>query len=80
MTNSTRLHISDEAIQHANETAKRIREQYGAGKRYIVESYGCQMNAHDSERLRGMLEIMGYAPTDNKNEADFIIFNTCCVR
>jgi tRNA-2-methylthio-N6-dimethylallyladenosine synthase len=80
MTNRTRLHISNEAIQHANETAKRIREQYGAGKRYIVESYGCQMNAHDSERLRGMLEIMGYAPTDNKNEADFIIFNTCCVR
>lgn len=80
MENKNKVHVPSEAIQDAHETAKRIKEQYGTGKKYYVESYGCQMNDHDSERLRGMLEIMGYEPSENKFEADFIIFNTCCVR
>ena len=49
-------------------------------KKYIIETYGCQMNEHDSEKLSGMLDIMGYIETDNMKEADLIIFNTCCVR
>lgn len=48
--------------------------------RYYIESYGCQMNAHDSEKLAGMLCAMGYKATQNKDEADLILFNTCCVR
>lgn len=48
--------------------------------RYYIESYGCQMNAHDSEKLAGMLCAMGYQATQSKDEADLILFNTCCVR
>ncbi len=48
--------------------------------RYYIESYGCQMNAHDSEKLAGMLSAMGYQTTQSKDEADLILFNTCCVR
>ena len=49
-------------------------------KKYIINTYGCQMNEHDSEKLAGMLTNMNYIPTDNREEADLIIFNTCCVR
>ena len=50
------------------------------GLRYFIESYGCQMNAHDSETLAGMLETMGFTAASHKDDADFILFNTCCVR
>ncbi|MBQ3552973.1 MAG: tRNA (N6-isopentenyl adenosine(37)-C2)-methylthiotransferase MiaB [Clostridia bacterium] len=53
---------------------------YGHDYRYHIESYGCQMNNHDSERIAGMLNEAGYRPADSKNDADIIIFNTCCVR
>ncbi|WP_459195400.1 tRNA (N6-isopentenyl adenosine(37)-C2)-methylthiotransferase MiaB [Wukongibacter baidiensis] len=49
-------------------------------KRYFIATYGCQMNEHDSEKLAGMLSNMSYLECDNKEEADLIIFNTCCVR
>ena len=47
---------------------------------YCVVTYGCQMNAHDSETLEGMLAEMGMTPAASREEADFVIFNTCCVR
>ncbi|MFR2151376.1 MAG: radical SAM protein, partial [Christensenellales bacterium] len=47
---------------------------------YCVVTYGCQMNAHDSETLEGMLAEMGMTPASTREEADFVIFNTCCVR
>ena len=49
-------------------------------KTYHVVTYGCQMNAHDSEKIAGMLEEMGMKPAEKREEADFVIFNTCCVR
>jgi tRNA-2-methylthio-N6-dimethylallyladenosine synthase len=49
-------------------------------KYFTIETYGCQMNEHDSEKLAGMLEGLGYTWTDNKDKADLILFNTCCVR
>lgn len=49
-------------------------------KRYMIITYGCQMNEHDSEKLAGMLQNMGYESTMRKEEADLIIINTCCVR
>ena len=49
-------------------------------KRYIVRTYGCQMNEHDSERISGLLEADGYAPTDSFDDADVIVLNTCCIR
>lgn len=47
---------------------------------YYVVTYGCQMNAHDSEILAGMLRDMGMAEAPDRENADFVIFNTCCVR
>ena len=49
-------------------------------KSYYIDTYGCQMNAHDSESLAGVLELLGYIPASEKAEADIIVFNTCCVR
>ena len=47
---------------------------------YFVETYGCQMNVRDSQTLMGMFEEMGYEKCDDRNQADAVIFNTCCVR
>ena len=46
---------------------------------FAVVTYGCQMNAHDSERISGLLEAAGYARADS-DEADVVVFNTCAVR
>ena len=48
--------------------------------KYYIETYGCQMNEHESEKLSGVLEHLGFAPAEEKSGADLIIFNTCCVR
>jgi tRNA-2-methylthio-N6-dimethylallyladenosine synthase len=49
-------------------------------KRYFVTTFGCQMNAHDSERIKGMLESLGLGEATAQDEADVIVFNTCTVR
>jgi tRNA-2-methylthio-N6-dimethylallyladenosine synthase len=49
-------------------------------KRYFVTTFGCQMNAHDSERIKGMLEDLGLGEAPAQAEADVIVFNTCTVR
>lgn len=50
------------------------------GQKYLIETFGCQMNVHDSERLAGLLEQAGYEPTDDETDADVIVINTCSVR
>src|SRR5574344_2410780 len=45
-----------------------------------IRTYGCQQNVSDSEKIKGMLSAMGYGFTDNVQDADFILFNTCAVR
>ncbi|MCA1294140.1 tRNA (N6-isopentenyl adenosine(37)-C2)-methylthiotransferase MiaB [Paenibacillus sp. alder61] len=52
----------------------------GIGKHYIVYTFGCQMNEHDSETIKGLLEQMGYTPTEDRKEADIILLNTCAIR
>ena len=47
---------------------------------YQVRTYGCQMNAHDSERIAGVLESSGYAPVGEGEQPDLVVFNTCAVR
>jgi tRNA-2-methylthio-N6-dimethylallyladenosine synthase len=47
---------------------------------YTVETYGCQMNVHDSERIAGLLDEAGYVPVIEGNQADLVVFNTCAVR
>jgi tRNA-2-methylthio-N6-dimethylallyladenosine synthase len=49
-------------------------------KRFHVTTFGCQMNVHDSERMRGMLTSLGYEEAEERAEADLILFNTCSIR
>ena len=48
--------------------------------RYHLTTFGCQMNEHDSERMKGMLESLGYAEARERADADLILFNTCSIR
>src|SRR5438105_12229114 len=49
-------------------------------RRYFVTTFGCQMNAHDSERIKGMLEELGLGEAPSRREADVLVFNTCTIR
>jgi tRNA-2-methylthio-N6-dimethylallyladenosine synthase len=49
-------------------------------RRYHVTTFGCQMNAHDSERIKGMLESLGFGEATTQAEADVLVFNTCTIR
>ncbi len=51
-----------------------------AVNRYHVTTFGCQMNEHDSERMKGMLESLGYSEAESRADADLILFNTCSIR
>lgn len=66
------------------EYAKRVfaltKERYENNPKACVITFGCQQNVSDSERLKGMLALMGYSIIDEPESADFIIFNTCAVR
>ncbi len=84
---SERNIIHDEELKmqkEAMEKIKAINDRYtaetGRKKKYFIFTTGCQMNAHDSEKLSYMLTDMGYEYTDNETEADFILYNTCCIR
>lgn len=58
-----------------------IRDAGLSGKgAYYIETFGCQMNVRDSETAAGLLENLGYSRAENKEDADVILFNTCCVR
>jgi len=48
--------------------------------RYHLTTFGCQMNVHDSERMKGMLDSLGYAEAPERDQADLILFNTCSIR
>src|SRR5436853_1778761 len=50
------------------------------GKRFWIRTFGCQMNEHDSERLAGLFSEQGMEPAASADEADLVVFNTCCVR
>ena len=49
-------------------------------RKYLIETYGCQMNVHDSERMAGLLEQAGYEATEDAADADVVVINTCSVR
>lgn len=48
--------------------------------KYYIHTYGCQMNIHDSEKIAGILESLGYQPCESIDIADVVVFNTCCIR
>lgn len=72
--------VSAEEQERQNEFAALVKELPQRPESYHVVTYGCQMNAHDSEKIAGMLEKMGMKHSEKREEADFVIFNTCCVR
>ena len=52
----------------------------GVGKKYLLKTYGCQGNLADSEKIAGILELMGFEKTNDELEATFVLFNTCAIR
>ena len=74
------VRISEEELQRQRDFACRVRSHPDRPKTYYIVTYGCQMNAHDSEKLAGMLEEMGLEPAAERTTADFVLHNTCCIR
>ena len=72
--------VSQEEKERQEQFTEMIRSLPHRPHYYYVVTYGCQMNAHDSEKIAGMLDKMGMEPSAVREEADFVIFNTCCVR
>lgn len=64
--------LKQESDKHYAMTGKR--------KKYVTETWGCQANENDSEKMAGILESIGYVASPNRQEADIIIFNTCLIR
>ena len=55
-------------------------KKIGEGKKYYLKTYGCQMNVHDSENLKAILEDMSFTESDTMEDADIILLNTCAIR
>ncbi len=75
--------VTKEELNIQKEYAQKVREYYRAQDKTpkaLVETFGCQQNENDSERICGMLQTMGFDFTENEEEADFILYNTCAVR
>ncbi len=77
--------VSPEEIMRQRDYIERIRtilsvKYQGTAPKAYVHTYGCQGNVADSERIKGQLHEMGYVFTENREEADFVLFNTCAVR
>ncbi len=87
MSKREKIEIPVEAIKEQQEIISRVRQRNdsdlqrsGRHKSAMVVTYGCQQNENDTEHLKGMLKEMGYLFTEEKEEADLILYNTCCVR
>ena len=79
--NSESIIVPQEEILKQNEFMHLNQDlNQGRVRKYSINTFGCQMNENDSERLAGMLTAMGYSSAGNKEESDLIIYNTCCVR
>ncbi|MBQ9300818.1 MAG: tRNA (N6-isopentenyl adenosine(37)-C2)-methylthiotransferase MiaB [Clostridia bacterium] len=74
------IRISEDEIARQREFAQKVRFHPDRPKTYFIVTYGCQMNAHDSETLAGMLEDMGLTAAAEKTQADIVLHNTCCIR
>lgn len=74
------VHISPEELAAQMKMCDEFREIKDRPQTYHIVTFGCQMNAHDSEKLAGMLDRMGMTYCDDREAADFVLFNTCCVR
>ena len=77
------IFVSDEELNIQKEFSKKVKDlankKYGKPKANI-RTFGCQQNVADSQRIMGMLKVMGYEFVDESDDADLVIFNTCAVR
>ena len=78
--NREEIVVSREELERQRAFSGMVKALPHRPRSYHVVTYGCQMNAHDSEKIAGMLEEMGMTASDQRETADFVIFNTCCVR
>lgn len=70
----------EDVVVHYDYQVSDRQRQLGRGRKYYIATYGCQMNEHDTETLKGLFEDMNYVWTDERTEADVILLNTCAVR
>ncbi len=79
-----KISVSDEELQRQREFAALVsdivKHRFASAPKAFVHTYGCQGNVADGERLKGMLEQMGYVMTDALEEADLVLYNTCAIR
>ena len=76
-----RVEIPAQELERQREICERIRKGLGGAKPLaFVDTYGCQQNEADSEAIRGYMELMGFGFTEDENEAELIVVNTCAVR
>ena len=76
-----RTEVSAQEIERQKEICARVRSALGSGERFaMVDTYGCQQNEADSEKLRGYLRAMGFDFTQDEFAADVVVMNTCAVR
>ena len=72
--------VSDEEMAVQKGYISAIRDALNREMRYCIVTLGCQMNAHDSETIAGMLDEMGMTPAESREQANLVLYNTCCVR
>ena len=80
MTNEKPVWVTAEEAEEQRQYTEAVRMIPHRPKSFHVVTYGCQMNAHDSEKIAGILSSMGMEEAPRREEADFVIFNTCCIR
>lgn len=79
-----KISVSEQEMQKQAEYTQLVRslveQRFQSAPKAFVHTYGCQGNVADGERLKGMLAQMGYSFTDNLDEADLVLYNTCAIR
>ena len=73
------VNIVEKNMDEQNEFIKKVKE-LNTGLKYNINTMGCKLNENDSEKIAGMLEDMGYTATDSVEDANVMVFNTCCIR
>jgi tRNA-2-methylthio-N6-dimethylallyladenosine synthase len=69
-----------QSFADASPRVLKLAQESGAGKTFYIETFGCQMNVHDSEKVAGVLIERGYRPADSHEQADLVFYNTCSIR
>ena len=79
--NQARKRTSKEVLIKTNDyIVKENLKELGKNRKYYIKTYGCQMNVHDSENIKAILEDMSFEETNNLEDADLILLNTCAIR